>query len=205
MRTNAQKKTKDKKLRIFGVYIRIIDAIKHYDGVQTTYRTLSSTLLLSAFAAIGFLFSSKAAKLPFDKFIGVLFVCVTGLGALTILCVLDLFFQERLLIANFIEAIKLERDNKWLPTIHHDMLHNGIRHSAPNRKVFFYIGCSSCLIIFAGASLIYLFYSASLSLIILISLLIVFFIIFYSYFLLKITGRFDSLIKKILIKKNQNE
>lgn len=187
---------KESRLCIYGIYTKLIEAIKHYDGIQATLRSLSSTLLLATFVGIGFLFSSQGSDSPIRTLLAVILICTLSIGALTILCFLDLVFQERLSIANLYEALKLEEKHQWLPQIHHYMLDKEAHYSDPSRKAVFYIGCCSCLFVLIGFFLHY-FLSNSLTHLLIIISGVIFAILLYSIIIKKITGNLKRFIIEI--------
>jgi hypothetical protein len=183
---------------VYGVYSKLVEGIKHFDSIQTTYRTLASTLLLSCFVAIGFLFSTKATSLPIDRAVGSVIVAIMGIGIVTIIFCVDLLFQERLLIANFVEAVKLERQHAWLPRAHMRIMGKGNHAGSPNRKVFFYIGCGGCLFLIIAVSVLSIFrFELNLVSGALVSLVIGT-IFGYSFILRKAAGKFEILVRKSL-------
>jgi len=200
-----RKHAQDDRFLIYGVYSNIIEDIKHYDVIQTSLRMLTSTLLLAIYAAIGFLFSLSSSTLHFDNILGAIFISLLGVGLITVICILDLVFQERLLIANLAEALKLEEGHEWLPKIHQRMLHGGSYYAAPNRKVLFYIGCGSSLLLVSGLALCYFIEFENLVLTIATMVSTMFLILIYAYALLKITGKFENLIRKVVYTPRNNK
>ncbi len=179
----------------FGIYSQLIEDIKQYDNVQTTYRVFTSTLLLGTLAAIGFLFSLQPSLIPLNVIVWVIGLSVTTLAIITSFASLDLIFQERLMIANVIEVLHLEAKYSMLPKIHHNMLNMRSHPASPNKKVLFYSGCGICLIFIIGFSV---WYGANCSLglkglIILSATVITMFL--YGLMLDKFTMSFEELIK----------
>jgi hypothetical protein len=180
-------------LVIYGVYARLIDDIKHYDTVQATYRTMTSSLLLASFAAIGFLYSLKPHTLPMNLAFWIICIGIISLAATTTMAVLDLIYQERLMIANVIEALKLESQYHWLPKIHHQLLTLKTHPASPNRKSLFYIGCGASLILIMGHSIGSAMHYSTVA-VIFISILTLLAIIIYSVWLYKASKNFEDLI-----------
>jgi len=193
---NKSKLSEEEKLLIYGVYAKLIEGIKHFDGIQTTYRMMSSTLLLAIVAAIGFLFSRMATEFPVNRLIGVIAVCVSGIAGITTLGFLDLVFQERLVVSNFVEALKFEKTYKWLPQVHHRMVHGGTHHGSPTRKALFYIGCSTCLFIIAGSALVDLSHAQSyVKYVVWLAVLVI--ILLYSLIFTAKTGKFERIVEQL--------
>lgn len=182
----------------YGLYIKAIEGVKHFDTVQTSYRIFTSTLLLAIFAVIGFLFSSTSLNLSENyRLVMASVVGFLGLVPITVVCFLDLVFQERLLMSNFITAEKIELKNKWIPSVHSKMFSNGTHHGEPLRKVWFYIGCGWSLIwiiMLCLAALVSEFPNEKLdiTLTFLLGLLASW---GYYKFLSKVTGRYSDMIK----------
>lgn len=200
---NESTLSEEQKLLIYGVYSKLIEGIKHFDGIQTTYRVVSSTLLLAIIGAIGFLFSSMLTEFPINKLIGVIAICFSGIAGITALGFLDLIFQERLVVSNFIEALKFEKKYEWLPQVHHKMIHGGTHHGSPTKKSLYYIGCSSCLFMIATLSLSNIF-SANIYLRILIYFCGLIAIIIYSLFFTRQTGNFNKIVEQFFNKEGEN-
>ena len=142
-----------------------------------------------------FIYSISNTALPFNNEIGVMFLSVLSIGVITVLCLLDLIFQERMLVGNFVELIELEKKYDWLPKIHHNMLSRDEHHAAPTRKIVYYIGCSLCLFLIVEFSLISylkvlhnLFYQVSAGLALACVAIV------YILILIKVTGKFEVLV-----------
>jgi hypothetical protein len=110
----------EEKQRICEFYVELGSGERHFNNLQTTYRTFASTWLLAAFAATGFVLSMKTdPAIPRG-----LLVSGIGLGAgvgIYLLWLIDLVFYQRLLSAFFQEAEILERKYEWLPQVRRNM------------------------------------------------------------------------------------
>jgi len=107
---------------------------RHFNQMQTTYRTLASTWLLGLFAAAGFLLGGKDSRLPLDAN-GVL--ALLGLLAavgITLLWMLDLRVYAGLLRAYFDAGVALEAQHPWLPAVRSAMLRD-TRNRGPGPRV----------------------------------------------------------------------
>ncbi len=196
-------KSEDKLLR-YGVYTRLIDDIMHYDTVQATYRTMTSSLLLASFAAIGFLYSLKPNTLSFSLSVWLLCVCSVSFLAITMMAIMDLISQERFMIANVIEALKLETEIEWLPKIHHKMLELKKHPASPNRKSWFYIGCGSTMILIGGHAVAdFIFLPPPYNFVIYLIALLT--IVFYALFLYRISKSFEEIISEHFQYKQINQ
>jgi hypothetical protein len=135
------------KLMIYGIYIKLIDSIKHFDTIQTYYRTLASSILLATFAAIGFLFTSRGGIIASWPGRGTVLICFLSFLAINVIKILDIKYQEGFLISNFLALLTLERKNPWLPQAHQMMIYKGQHFASSNKKDLFYIGCNMILLI----------------------------------------------------------
>jgi len=141
------------KLIIYGIYTKLMNAEKYYAAIQTKCRELASTWLLAAFAAIGFLLSSREHGLPFHALIGVDIICFLGVLGILLIWYEDLIIYEKLLSISFLEAYKLERAYSWLPRLHHSMVDVYHHKNGALLKSRFYVGCYSILLLAGGAAL----------------------------------------------------
>lgn len=184
---------------IYKEYKELIKGIKHVDILQSKSRQLTSQILLATFLAIGFIFSSHGNLLPFNRLYAVIIVCICAIVFFTYYCYLDLVFHERLHIGYFAAAFKLEKDNNWLPPIHHYMVEGKTHHGAPSRKVIFYIGSSLFGFATIGTCLVYNYCSFGNDYCMYI--IITFTLgaqLLYAYLLYKMTGNFEKLMKRVL-------
>jgi len=180
----------------FGVYSRLIEDIKHYETVQATYRAMTSSLLLATYAAIGFMYSIKPSSLPLNAPTWACFIGGISLAIIFTMAILDLFFQERLMIANAIEVLKFEAKYAWLPKIQHRLLTLTSHPSSPKKKAWFYIGCGDSLILVIGLAILYHNNFTLNVLNIVIAVCVLFFLWLYGYLLRRISKSFEDLIRK---------
>ena len=144
-----------KKLITYGMYCNFIKEVQHFDNLQTHFRLLSSTILLGSIAAIGFLFSLETLTIPLGKSFVALLVSFIGITSLLTLWYVDLKLYERLLVSNFAEAYRLEKENDWLPKVHHNMLFASHKKDHPSNLAYYYIGCVETLILTIGLTITY--------------------------------------------------
>lgn len=196
---------KNKNLLVYGAYTKLIEGIKNYDNMQTVYRRIASTFLLATFAALGFIFSSEAINIKVNLNLATILTCFLSLIGISVIGLLDLIFQERIVVGFFVELIKLERTYKWLPQVHHNMIKHGSHHGSPLRKGIFYVGCASTLLLLIGFSfaLHVGIHNLQHSIPILFGTIVC--IVAYAYSFFSITGRYETLIKHILIKSVHEE
>lgn len=137
---------------IFGVYNKIILNERFYTLQQAKIRRLAAYWLLIVFSAIGLVFSSKEAGLPFEHLLSVIIICIIGICGNAFIWYEDLVIQERFLNLNHLEAFRLENLYSWLPKIHHH--HVVFTHKAMLKlKVIFYVGCNSILLVILNITL----------------------------------------------------
>jgi hypothetical protein len=108
------------KERIWNFYVEVGLTERHFNTLQSGYRTLASTWLLAAFAGTGFVLSTDVNLIIPQEII----MAGIGLGAsagIYILWIIDLRFYQNLLSAAFQEAQILEFDNPWLPQVRDNM------------------------------------------------------------------------------------
>lgn len=188
----------EEKLFFYGMYVRAIAGIKHFDSVQTYYRMLASQLLLGVFAICGFTFSSDMSFKFLNPSWVVFGACILGALVITALGFVDLIFQERLLIANFREAYDLEERFDWLPQIHHNMIWEGKHHASSARKSIFYISSNLTLFLLAALSLILA--ETQISHILISCSMYALFLFVYFKIFVKMVGKFDEIFDQIAPK-----
>jgi hypothetical protein len=111
---------------------------RHFNELESRYRTLASTWLLAAFGGAGFVVSSNSLALPFDR---ALIVAALGLAAVVgvvMLWLVDLLVYHQLLDACFNEACALESTFPWLPPVRQRQIASQVHGSATARVVRFY-------------------------------------------------------------------
>lgn len=140
-------KNNKEKLISYGMYCNFIRDIKHYESIQTNFRLLASTILLGSLAAIGFIFSTKIGRLPYERIISVIIIKAISIITMIIFWNIDLKFYEKQLISHFAEVYRLESEYDYLPKVHHNMLHGVHKKDRPSNIVYYYIGCIFSIII----------------------------------------------------------
>ncbi|MBU0680571.1 MAG: hypothetical protein KKD73_04025 [Proteobacteria bacterium] len=126
---------------------------RHFNDLQSRYRTLASTWILAAFSAIGFLIAQEKTVFLASP---TLFI-VSGIGValsigIILLWNLDIMVYHQLLAACFREGLLLEEKHPWLPRIRIRMMARTSGQGVIPRVVWFYIVASSLgLLISCGA------------------------------------------------------
>lgn len=131
----------------FGAYER------HFNDTQSRYRTLASTWLLGAVAAIGFVLT-KQLNVDIDPSLLIAAIATAAAGGVGLLWNLDLLVYHRLLEAVFLAGLALEDDNPDVPKVRTYMLAGtGPKGVAP-RVVSYYVGTTGALLLVAAVSIV---------------------------------------------------
>jgi hypothetical protein len=137
---------------IWNFYVELGLMERHFDQIQSNYRRLASTWLLAAFAAIGFVLSTKMTPLiPPELFI--LALGIAGSVGVYLIWVIDLLVNQRLLDANIIQARDLETAHKWLPQVRNNM-RMLLRGKGLRLKLWFYIAGTEVAALAGGVGLL---------------------------------------------------
>ena len=136
---------------VWEIYKNLTEQCEHFNGIESTYRTLASTWLLAAFAGIGFVLKDiDSEHRPF------FIAAIAGAAAVGIflLWLLDLMVYHRLLGAAFAEQLALESRHAWLPQVAHGMMgaHGGA--GVVPKIVWFYIASYALLVGIASVALV---------------------------------------------------
>jgi hypothetical protein len=115
-------------------------AERHFNELESRYRTFASTWLLATFAGVGFVLSEQVLTLHIDRLLLVAGIGLAGAVGIALLWNLDLMVYHQLLAANFHAGIALERANPWLPQVRTNMLESQGGRGVLPRVVWFYIG-----------------------------------------------------------------
>jgi len=123
---------------VWEAYKTMVEECRHFNQLQSTYRTLASTWLLASFAATGFIL--KEQTIP-DKELLMGGVSTAAAIGLLLLWLLDLKVYQRLLGAAFQVQRSLETKHPWLPQLAHGML-RATRNVGvtPSVKWFYLVG-----------------------------------------------------------------
>ncbi|MGY1695405.1 hypothetical protein ACI780_10870 [Geodermatophilus sp. SYSU D00814] len=119
---------------------------RHFNQMQSTYRTLASTWLLGLFAAAGFLLGKEGAELPLDPSAVLALLGVLAAVGITLLWLLDLRVYAALLRTYFDAGVELESQHPWLPAVRTTMLRERL---SPGPKVarYYTAGATACLVV----------------------------------------------------------
>lgn len=137
---------------------------RHFNQLQSTYRSLCSTWLLGVFAGIGFILSAE--RLPGVESFRALMVCgiaLAGTVGIILLWTLDLLVYHKLLDAFFSEALKVERAFLFLPPFRSNMLRAHQNKGVLPKVVWFYAGSSTVTAILSVLGLVVWLHAISVS------------------------------------------
>jgi hypothetical protein len=123
---------------------------EHFDNIKGQCRSLASTWLLGAFAAIGFLVS-KDVTLGIPVEVVILGVGMAASVGLLLIWMLDLLVYHRLLDAYFIEGARLEQKYSFLPQVRQTMIASQPTGQTAGYEVRFYIVAINAPLVFSGA------------------------------------------------------
>jgi hypothetical protein len=126
--------------RVWRVCEELGTAERHFNELESRYRTLASTWLLATFAGVGFVLSEQVLALHIDRLILVGGIGLAGAIGIALLWNLDLMVYHQLLAANFYAGITLERAHPWLPQVRNAMLESQRGLGVLPRVVWFYMG-----------------------------------------------------------------
>lgn len=134
---------------IWKIVAEIGTTERHFNDLQSKYRTLASTWLLAAFSAMGFIVS-EVIEINVEKELLISGIAIAALIGIMLLWVIDLLVYHRLLDSCFIEGLILEEKYSWLPPIRHNMMATMQGEGVLLRVVGFYIAMAAVLILISG-------------------------------------------------------
>lgn len=143
---NEKREITDEKL-VWDIYKSLGEQCQHFNNLESTYRTLTSSWLLGAFAATGFIIKEVDANAAWL----VVGVCGAAAVGVFLLWLLDLMVYQRLLGATFTEQWNLEDQYSWLPRVAHGMMAAHRGKGVVPKLVWFYV--STYLLLVGIASL----------------------------------------------------
>lgn len=139
---------------IYGIYTKLLDNIKHFGYLRLHYIKLAFTFFLAVFLGIGFVLSGLE-RLPFDHLLVIFFMTTSGVFGIILIAFLDFVVTDRLVQSAAIELVRMENEYSWLPKAHHNMLHVKVEGMGES-KSYFYLALSSILIIFSVVSIFFI-------------------------------------------------
>jgi hypothetical protein len=148
--------------KTWEIYAEIGAAERHFNQLEHQYRVLASTWLLGTFVAFGYVLIHLPLR-PDDwvthhRDLVIAGIALSGALGIRLIWILDIRVYHQLLESCFLEGLKLERDNDWLPRIRHNMVRTQRTGSVTPNIVWFYIGCTTVLLVIAAFSASLWFY-----------------------------------------------
>lgn len=155
MNNSTLEKTDDSYFnRVWQVVKEIGETERHFNSLESQYRLLSSTWLLSSFVGMGFILKTEAV-FPVDKWWLIFAVCiVSGIG-IFMLWRIDLLVYHKLLHSAFMVGTTLEAEHKFLPDVRSRMLASQGGSDVTKTVVMFYSVCITLLLSIALFIVIY--------------------------------------------------
>ena len=202
----------DKKI-VYDEYSQLLSGIFHYQDHQIEIKISCIKILLGTFATIGLI---AFANIDLSN-LWFLVICtilpLLSLFFITINFFQDLVYKERLKLGFFKEAVKLEKENTWLPEFHKSLLGEANVHVLSVKKqISFYISCGAILFLISTffAFLLPGFYNLYINTLFAAAFIILFF--FYSVFIYihakktkKLFSFHEKIEKRTLEKEKNNE
>jgi hypothetical protein len=143
---------------IWESYREMGDYERHFDRLEQQCRTLASTWILAAFAAIGYLLINVSASqhgwLFSNRTLIISLIAFLSAVGIRLLWVLDRVYHQ-LLNACFADGLRLEDENDWLPCMRHKMVESQKNGTALPQIAAFYIGCTLTLLIISAVFLVW--------------------------------------------------
>lgn len=142
-----------KKTIIYSLHAMLNQFELHLDGITNKYKSISITLLLATYAAIGFVFSIEAKDLQINKLLVSSLVCFFGVIGITSLWYLDIYVFQKFWGAFFIEEVKMEKKHNFLIKIGDLSMSLDDVKARINGHGNFYVFVNILLIVTAGISI----------------------------------------------------
>ena len=127
---------------VWSIYKALSEQCEHFNGLESSYRTLASTWLLAAFAGMGFVLKEIHTGQQLLLVAGIAAVAAIGI---LLLWLLDQMVYHRLLSAAFAEQLALERQHAWLPQVAHRMMQAHGNTGVTSKVVWFYVATYALL------------------------------------------------------------
>ena len=112
---NLSEIPRDQFERVWGFVKELNDQEKHFNQLQSGYRTLASTWLLAAFAGVGFVLTSNNWQVGIDRDLVAILISIAGAIGIYLVWFLDVPVCHELLVSSNIEGKQLEKDFSWIP------------------------------------------------------------------------------------------
>lgn len=130
---------------------------RHFNELESRYRTLASTWLLATFAAVGFIATQEQVGLPIPRLGLMGSIAYLGAAGILLLWNLDLMVYHRLLDSCFLAGVLFENEVAWLPKLRTEMMRSAPKSGGVIRRIiYFYIGSIGVLVVLGSLLLILL-------------------------------------------------
>ena len=141
--------------KVWAMMLELGEQQRHFNQMQTQYRTIASTWLLGTIAALGFVYSKE--NIPLSPDILAVSLCIVAAFGIVLLWILDILVYHELLVVNFTQAEDLEAEYTWLTQVQSQYRLTQGNSSVRVRASRFYAG-SVILLAFVGAAALLRFY-----------------------------------------------
>jgi hypothetical protein len=139
---------------IWEVYAEIGASERHFNNLEHQYRLLASTWLLATFVAMGYVLInlevSKGDWLSPHRDLVIAGIALLGAIGIRLIWILDVRVYHQLLDACFVEGLRLEHKNDWLPSVRLNMYLTQRGGTVTPNIAIFYVGCTTVLLLIAG-------------------------------------------------------
>lgn len=154
--TSSLKKVDDQYFsRVWQVVREIGETERHFNSLESQYRLLSSTWLLSSFVGMGFVLKTEAA-FPVDKWWLIMAICLVSSLGIFMLWRIDLLVYHKLLHSAFSVGTEMENEFRFLPGIRSKMLESQGGTDVTKTIVLFYSVCINLLLAIGLFALLYI-------------------------------------------------
>ncbi len=132
--------------KVWKIYEECSGAQRYFNGIQAEYRKLTSTWLIAYLFSLGFIVAyfdeGKVTALfgaNWSPVLITIFLSFAVSAGVALIWMLDLRVYHRLLQANFLIGLKMEKEHTWLPPKHHAMMLLSGSTGVEKRIVWFYV------------------------------------------------------------------
>ncbi len=138
---------------IWSILVELGQQERHFNELESRYRTLASSWLLATFGGLG-LVATQDVRIDAPRELIMALLAFGGAGGIFLLWNLDIMVYHRLLDACFLNGVLLEDRIGWLPKFRTEMLQSAPKAGGVLRRIiYFYIG-SIAILYFFGALLV---------------------------------------------------
>lgn len=135
---------------VWDIYKALTEECRHFNALESTYRTFASTWLLATFGGIGFILKETPTAHPLLLVAG---VSAAGALGIHLLWLMDIMVYHRLLTAVFAEQLLLEGRYARLPQTAHGMMAVQDGAGVLPKVVWFYVAPYTLLVLAASLAI----------------------------------------------------